>query len=187
MDAQDERESEVYAVLIYLQMIETEEERSKFEQIYLEYRDAMYYVAWNVLHHTEDAEDAVHHAFVKIAENITKVGESTSAKTKRYVMIIAQTTAIDMWRSKRKHPISDLEKIGAAVSVEYEGDDLLAAYILDLPEQQRNIIWLRYYHGYTPREIAKMLGMTYASVLKTDQRAKQKLRDILEKEGVLTK
>lgn len=38
----------------------------------LQYRGLMYHVAYEILHNEQDAEDAVHHAFVKIAENIKK-------------------------------------------------------------------------------------------------------------------
>lgn len=48
-------------MLIYLQTIETEEDKSKFEDIYREYRGLMYYVAYKRLHHEQDAEDAVHY------------------------------------------------------------------------------------------------------------------------------
>ena len=60
-------------MLIYLQMLESPEEKSILEQIYLEYRGLMYHVAYKILHNEQDAEDAVHHAFVKIAENIKKI------------------------------------------------------------------------------------------------------------------
>ena len=55
-------------MLIYLQMLETPEEKSLFEQIYLEYCGLMFHVAYEILHNEQDAEDAVHQAFVKIAE-----------------------------------------------------------------------------------------------------------------------
>ena len=60
-------------MLLYLQMLETPEEKSQFEQIYLEYRGLMYHVAYEILHNDQDAEDAVHQAFVKIVENIKKL------------------------------------------------------------------------------------------------------------------
>ena len=63
-------------MLIYLQMIDTPEERSKFEQIYLEYKGLMFHVAYEILHNEQDAEDAVHHAFVKIAENIRAIPQN---------------------------------------------------------------------------------------------------------------
>ena len=46
-------------MLIYLQMLESPEEKSILEQIYLEYRGLMYHVAYEILHNEQDAEDAV--------------------------------------------------------------------------------------------------------------------------------
>ena len=48
------------AMLIYWQLIETEEDKSKFEEIYTEYRYLMQYLAYKRLHNKQDAEDAVH-------------------------------------------------------------------------------------------------------------------------------
>lgn len=56
------------AVLIYMQMIASDEDKSKFEQIYLTYRKLMFFVARSILKNDADAEDAVHTAFVSIIE-----------------------------------------------------------------------------------------------------------------------
>ena len=53
-------------MLIYLQMIESEEDKSKFEAIYNKYRYLMFSVANRVLNNQYDAEDAVHQAFISI-------------------------------------------------------------------------------------------------------------------------
>ena len=37
-------------MIIYLQMLETPEEKSKFEQLYLEYKGLMFHVAYDILH-----------------------------------------------------------------------------------------------------------------------------------------
>ena len=71
-------------MLIYLQMIETPEDRSKFEIIYTEYRNMMYSVAFKILQNVMDAEDATHQAFVKIAENIKKVSDPMCPKSRNY-------------------------------------------------------------------------------------------------------
>ena len=67
-------------MILYLQMIDTSEDRSKFEQIYIEYRDLMFYVANRILDSDQDAEDAVHEAFLKVAENIKKLGNQSVQK-----------------------------------------------------------------------------------------------------------
>ena len=46
-------------MIVYLQMIETDEDKSKFEEIYQEYRNLMYYVAYKRMQHEQDAEDVV--------------------------------------------------------------------------------------------------------------------------------
>lgn len=54
-------------MMIYLQMIDTPEDRSKFEFLYMEYRGLMFHVANKILHNEQDAEDTVHQAFLKVA------------------------------------------------------------------------------------------------------------------------
>lgn len=46
-------------MIVYLSMIETPEDRSKFERLYMEYRDLMYHVAFKILQNEQDAEDTV--------------------------------------------------------------------------------------------------------------------------------
>ena len=64
-------------MLIYLMMIDSPEDQSKFEKVYLTYKGPMYHTAYKVLN---NEEDAVHNAFVKIAENISKIGEPVLSK-----------------------------------------------------------------------------------------------------------
>jgi len=169
-------------MLIYLQMIETEEDRSKFEKIYQTYKGLMYTTAYRILEHEQDAEDAVHHAFLKIAENITKVGEAVSGETKSYVMTILENRAIDVQRQRDKHPELPLDEVESSIVVDYDGDDALARCILQLPALQREMVWLKYRHGYSTREAAKLLGVTPVYASKIDQRAKNKLRKLYQQE-----
>ena len=169
-------------MLIYLQMIETGEDKSKFEQIYKEYRGLLYHVAFARLHHAEDAEDVVHHAFVKIAENIRKI-EPVSPRTKRLVVTIVDNRVTDLLRARGRHsPPVCIDDFADILSGEVS-ENGLATCIFRLPDLQRQILWLKYNHGYTLREIAKMTGVSLACAQKTEQRAKQKLKEMYEKEG----
>ena len=171
-------------MLIYLQMIETPEERSKFVMIYEEYRDYMYRVAFAILHNVEDAEDAVHYAFVKIAENIKNVDEPVCLKTRGYVVTIVRNRAIDVYRRKRAHPHTEYRDALKGVTADYDGENRVAACILKLNERQQNVLILKYHYGYELKEIAKMLGVTYRNALQIEQRAKNKLRALCEEEGI---
>lgn len=171
-------------MLIYLQMIETPEDQSKFVILYEEYRDYMYRVAFAILHNVEDAEDAVHYAFVKIAENIKKVGEPECLKTRGYVVTIVRNRAIDIYRKKQAHPHVEYRDAFKGVQIEYDGDNRVAACILKLNERQQNVLILKHHYGYDTREIAKILGVSYRNALQIEQRAKTKLRALCEEEGI---
>lgn len=172
-------------MLIYMQMIETEEEKEDFERLYLAYRNLMFYVANQILHNEHDAEDAVHHAFMKIAENMEKIQEPVCPKTKGYVVTIVENRAIDLLRKKKRHPIMEINEEIMGLPIEYHGENELTKCILKLPGRYREMILLRHVYGYSIKEIAALMNLTEANASKLEQRAKKKLRQLCEKEGIL--
>lgn len=170
-------------MLVYLQMIETDDEKSKFEQIYTEYRGLMYHIAYKRLGNSHDAEDVVHSVFVKIAENIKKI-EPVSPKTKQLVVTMVDNKATDFFRNSVKHPVTTYnEEITSSPPDETLSDDLLSNCILKLPEQQRMVIWMKYVQGYNLHEISKLLGISLVWAQKIDQRAKKRLEALYKEEG----
>ena len=77
-------------MLVYLAMIDSPEDQSKFERVYHKYRYLMLHIAKQILHNHHDAEDAVHQAFVAIIENIEKISDVDSPKTRSFVVIITE-------------------------------------------------------------------------------------------------
>lgn len=171
-------------MLIYLQMIESQDDKHKFEIIYEKYRDILFAIANNILHNEYDAEDAVHFGFVKLAENISKIGDPDCPKTRGYIVTIVENRAIDVYRAKQKHPTLPYLDETVGIEVEYTGSNELAACIAKLPARQRSIIVLKYHHGYELKAIARMLGITYANALKIEYRAKEKLKILCEEAGI---
>lgn len=168
----------------YLLMIDSPEDRSKFEKLYMEYRGLMYHVAYNILHNVQDAEDAVHHAFVKIAENIETINGTIDPQTKSLVVTIVRNRAIDVYRHKQNFPTVDLDACHG-ITIEYDGCNMLAACMTKLPENYQTVLLLKHYHGYTSKEVAKIMGITETNVIKIDQRAKKKLEILCKEEGLL--
>lgn len=77
-------------ILIYLEILETPEEKLKFEQLYFLYRDKMYAVAFKILHNENDAEDIVHESFKAIIENFEKINDISCHKTWNYIVTIVR-------------------------------------------------------------------------------------------------
>lgn len=81
-------------MIIYLQMIESDEDKSKFEQLYIMYKGLMFHVAMKILKNEFDAEDAVHQAFLSLIENLKKISDVKCPKTRAYIVIITERKAI---------------------------------------------------------------------------------------------
>lgn len=154
----------------------------KTEKIYLKYGEMMYNIAFTLLQHEQDAQDAVQQAFVSIAENIADI-DGLERKTKGYVSVIVENKAIDLLRKREQQPLPLNEEDSIGIEIEYEGDNFLASCINTLPALQRQVVWLKCAYGYSLQEIADKLKMTYGSVCKIYQRAKAKLKELCTKEG----
>jgi len=169
-------------VLFYLQIIETNEDKTKFEEIYKTYRNLMYKIAYERLHNEQDSEDVVHSVFVKIAKNITSI-DPVSARTKKLVIIMLENCVTDILRARSRHTFTDYndEIPNCQLYTEMDIESLLTECILKLPEQQRTFIWLKYHFGYSTQEIAKILGISLFGAQKIDQRAKKSLQNSIGK------
>ena len=167
----------------YLQAIESEEDKSKFERIYCHYRKLMFYVAMKILNNDADAEDAVHQAFVSVIENLKKIGVPERPETRCYVVTITERKAIDILRAKEKVVSLDYDETARGIEIPPPAASELADAMARLPARYREILLLRYRNGYSNAELGKMLNIKAGSVQRLLWRAKEALRDNLRKEG----
>lgn len=166
-------------VLIYLEMIETENDKEKFEQLYYKYRHLMYQLAYNITDNSNDAEDVVHEVFIYLIENMGKVGPVTSTRTRSFISIITEHKAIDLVRTR--HPTIELERVEYDLATYLPNDNDLLQAMTELPQQYQDILLLRYHNGYSVREISKMLNISLSAVRKSIWRAKQALKEKLSR------
>lgn len=172
-------------MLIYLQMIESEEDRALFEQLYLEYRQLMFYTAKRILHNDQDAEDAVHQAFLSLIENLNKLSDIKCPKTRAFCVVIVENKAIDILRSKKYISQEEFQEATCGIEIPLPGGNGLADALAKIPARYREALLLHFYVGYTTHEMEKQLGLTRSAVLKLMWRAKLALREQLEKDGTI--
>lgn len=168
-------------MLIYLQMIESDEDKSKFEQIYLTYRGLMFYVANKILHNEHDAEDAVHQAFLAIIKNIKNISEVKCPETRAYSVILVESKAIDIIRARKHLSGTELDDEIGGIEIPPPGDNGLADGLAKLPARYREVLLLRFDSGYSTKELAKLFNITESAMQKLIWRAKEALRKQLEK------
>lgn len=175
-------------MFFYLTLIDTEEEKRKFVYLYENYKQTMYYTAYQILHNVHAAEDAVHQAFLRVIDHLEQVDVKNEQKTKGFLVTITQHIAIDSYRrQKREHTAYDEEQMEIPVPdlAEIHTDaELIIQTILRLPSDDSIVLRLKYVHGYQGREIAQLLGISEEAVRKRISRAKKRLAKRLEDEGV---
>ena len=159
------------------------EDRVRFEQVYYIYKDAMLRLALGILRNRDDAEDAVQDAFESVSRNLDKITDLYSARTRSFLMIVTEHKAIDLYRDRRKREAEELQEAeGVLFPLPEEG---LGRCIRALPPRYREMILLKYCHGYSTREAAEILSLSPAAASKLDQRAKNRLLELCRREGIL--
>lgn len=171
-------------LMIYLQMLDTPEEKIRFEQIYLKYRDTMFRVADNILHNDQDAEDAVHNAFLRIIKKFSRFQNTPAKDLAPQVVVIARNEAISLLRKKKDAaPLEDWD--GFAETAEEVSDyHALVEAFTRMPATYRAVMEMKLL-GYSDGEIAIRLGLSKTAVSTRISRSRQFLRDIVEREGFL--
>ncbi len=177
-------------MLLYLSMLDTQEEKDKFTEVYEQYQHFCWYVAYQLLGDAHLAEDAVQDAFLALTRHLDKIEDAESPKTRKFLLTIVKSKAVDILR--RQHGESSVDELTTELAAPEE--DMLSAYItkenynhlisciLELDEAYRVIFEYKYVHQLSDREIAQLLDITPKLVNVRYFRARKKLQQMLEKE-----
>ncbi len=169
----------------YLALAQSDNDKDKFEQIYIRYRKLMLSVAYKILGDSELSEDAVHNAFMRILNHLDKLDDVDSPRTKGYVVIVAENVAKTMYTQRKR--IVALENEEAALVADDVADgyedkasaEYIAQVIASMPQKYGRVLILKYLNGLSDREIASSLGLSDSATRKRLQRAREMLRDML--------
>lgn len=180
---------------IYLMAIDSDIDKSKFEQIYIEYRDKMYYVAKGILSDEQDAENIVHDTFLTLIDNLENIYEIKCHKTWNYIVTILKNKCFNhIKRRKRALPTNfgdynefdsympytdDIANISELADV----TSVLTELIQKLPFPYKEVLYLQYFNELSGEKIAVILGKTPENIRQISKRAKKKLEKQLTERG----
>jgi RNA polymerase sigma-70 factor (ECF subfamily) len=170
---------------IYLSALNTDEEKNYFEEIYLSYRQKMYGIAYSILHNVQDSEDAVHQAFLKMADNFQKILSIPRQELPSYIVIIIRNTSINIYNKNKKtaERSAELPEDQTAIDIDFFENinyEQLVSVISHLPDKYKDILFLHYINDFSCKEISKMLDISVDNVWKRIERAKKALKKALE-------
>ena len=153
-----------------------------YERIYREYSPIVFSYISARVPSREDAKDLCHNVFVKLLRALETFDES-KASVSTFLYTLAHNTVVDYYRTA--HPYSEISEYDAvlpsAEDVVMDRSRLLeiSDAISRLPQQQRDILILRFYRGWTLVKIAQEMGLTYNTVCSRQKSAFESLRRML--------
>jgi len=109
------------------------------------------------------ARDIIQDTFEKLW---MKLEEVSALKVKSYLFTTAYHTMIDYIRKENRNTVVDPGTITGETGTEYYSDlgEVLERAIGNLPENQKAVVMLRDYEGYSYREIAEITGLSESQV-----------------------
>ena len=144
----------------------------RLEELIRAHQDTLYRAALAILGDAQEAEDAVQDTFLKFLEKAPAELDSPPAWLMRVLVNGCRSRLRLAWR--RECPLPEtLPAPGPEERQEVEE-------LFSLPPQDRAVLHLFYYEGYSTGEIAQMTGQSPGTVRARLTRARQRLRKLIE-------
>ncbi len=166
----------------------------QFEAVISQYhRDILNYI-YRLVGNNYEAEDLAQETFIKAFQKYHTLKDKTKAKS--WLYSIARNVTIDFFR-KNKHysvPLDSqiMENYARATAVDYRDDVMkmevskeLAKSLENLSEDDRRIVKLLYFEGFSYKEIGEVLNMNQNTLKSRLHRARKVLLEIIQKNALL--
>ena len=165
---------------ILLASVDSPQDKRKLELLYEKYNRLMYVVAMRVLHHPQDAEDAVSEAVLsacltsweKVIKNLDKIDKIDCQKTKSFLVIIVERTAIDLYRKnqRKNQKVQEMDEFETSpFFCKHEsgyGESEMMEVFHKIPKLYAEVLILRYVNELGVSEIAELLNIKQNTVSK---------------------
>lgn len=153
--------------------IKTEEE---YEAVVDTYSDMIFRIAYQNLFSVEDAQDVVQDVFLKLLKQKENCFHDEE-HLKAWLIKVTINQCLDYKKSFFRKNTVALDNF--EIPFEQEERQLMEE-LSRLPKEERNVLYLHYYEGYTIKEIAGILGKKQNTVNSKLTRGRSKLKQILE-------
>jgi RNA polymerase sigma factor (sigma-70 family) len=166
------------------------------EPLYERYSHLLYSLAYRVVTDTQVAEDLLQETFLAVWRNASSYS-SQSGLVRSWLISIIHHRAIDYLRSMRRRggvnkvPLEDIEHEESMAVPDVWDEAWLAIQgaqvrtaLIQLSQEQRNVIELAYFKGWTHSEIAEGCQIPLGTVKAHMRLSMARLRRILQEMGV---
>jgi RNA polymerase sigma-70 factor, ECF subfamily len=161
--------------------------RAALSVLYDRYARVVYSVAYRSLNSVEESEEVVMDVFAKIWTTAASY-DSTKARVDTWIFMMTRSRVLDRLRSKQRRgkvttaiTVFDTPTTTNDTSLDLEIAErrqVVLTALASLPAEQRQVLELAYYQGWSQREIAEHTGTALGTVKTRIRLGLEKLRSI---------
>ena len=111
-------------MILYMAMLDTDEDKQKFSAVYHKYRYFLWYLANERLKDAMLAEDAVQETFFALTRHMDRIQDPDAVSTRNFLATITKNKALDMLRKHIEEPTEDIQ-----TKADIQGEDALETCI----------------------------------------------------------
>lgn len=152
-----------------------------FKKVFLPYHQKLYRIAYRMVQDVANAEDIVQETFIKLWNKRDELKDVEN--TEAFSIIILRNTCLDQLR-KTKHEFqmaydTDIpEKESLSHQIELHDDAVhIKKLIHELPDQQRQVMMMKHWDGYSDEEIEQITGLSSGNIRVILSRARKMIRE----------
>ncbi|MDR2953638.1 MAG: RNA polymerase sigma factor [Prevotella sp.] len=158
-----------------------------FKKVFLPYHQKLYRIAYRIVQDVSNAEDIIQDTYVKLwncRNDLTDV-----INTEAFAIATLRNTCFDFLRKTKKEQYSTYdtdipETVSLLKQIEVNDEaNLVKTLINELPEQQRIVIMLKHWDGYSDQEIEEATGLNPGNIRVILSRARKTIREQFLKNG----
>jgi RNA polymerase sigma-70 factor (ECF subfamily) len=176
-------------------MLETENDKQDFEQIYHKYHDDILRRVYYILRDEEDTKDTMQETWIRVLKSMDVLRNKDEAVIRTYIMMIARNQSISFLRKKKKEAelftdIEIRELIDDSTlfeACEREDVSRVMTCIDMLSEAQRDVIMMYYLYDRSIKEIAKLFHISEDLAESRWNHGRVRLMNLLKRSGIYAK
>jgi RNA polymerase sigma-70 factor, ECF subfamily len=150
-------------------------DRDAMQYLYSVYSNNIYGYVRSIVHDDHEAEDVTQHVFTKLMTTLVKY-DDRGVPFFAWLVRLARNAAIDHLRSNRLTPTEQVIDPNATYGGEFDHAETVRTALASLPNEQRQVVFLRHVVGLTPGEIADRLGRSESSIHGLHHRGRRALQ-----------
>jgi RNA polymerase sigma-70 factor (ECF subfamily) len=152
-----------------------EGDRDALHFLYVRYSNNIYGYVRSIVRDDHEAEDVTQHVFAKLMTTLVKY-DDRGVPFFAWLLRLARNVAIDHLRANRLTPTETVIDPDTGSSADMDRAESVRAALATLPDEQRQVVFLRHVVGLSPGEIAERMGRTESSIHGLHHRGRRALQ-----------